>query len=123
MKNSKIEKVMIDFKQVKEPKTGVKNGREWKMTPISIKVGEVWYNGSCFKDEQVEEFNNLNTDKQVYIKTWVEEYNGNQYNKFALLNEQEKMQLKLDELLLFYKFMLNDSDLREKYIRFKAEQN
>jgi len=120
--NEQTELLQIEQKKVGEVKSGTNSkGKQWSLTQVSIKAGGVWYNGAIFDQKELEEFKAISEDKQHYFKTWLEEYQGSQYNKFALLKETDKLQLKVDELMTFRRFMLSDAEVMAKYNKFKAQ--
>jgi len=116
MGKEKIELIRIDFKKENDVKSGVaKNGKQWKMYPVSIKSGDVWYSGSFFKEEEITKFRSLSIDKSIYLKVWEEEYNGKTYNKFKFLDKSDQLEIRIKRLEEFMSLVLEENqELKEK---------
>lgn len=103
--NEQIQLIRIDKKTEKEKKTGTSSGgKSWEMWPVGIQAGGVWYNASLFNEADHKKFQALKEDKSIYLKTFVEEYQGKQYNKFEFLKDSDKLQLRIERLEKFMKF-------------------
>ena len=103
--NVKIELIRVDKKTEKPSKSGTsKAGKSWTMWPVGIQSGGIWYNASIFSTTEYKKFTELKTDKSIYLKTFVEEYEGSQYNKFEFLKDADKLELRISRVQKFMKF-------------------
>lgn len=103
--NAKIELIRIDKKSEKDKKTGKsKAGKEWTMWPVSIQSGGIWYQAALFSETEYKKFQELKQDKSIYLKTFVEEYDGKQYNKFEFLKDVDKQEVRIQRLEKFMSF-------------------
>lgn len=89
---SEIKTVTPEAVKVGETKSGTKNGKDWTLWPVGIKIGEQWYNGAVFDESSLECFK---TGQEITL----EFYKDEQYGwKFRLPKDNDLIKMELENI-------------------------
>jgi len=71
--SNELKTVTPEAVKVGETVSGNKNGRDWTLWPIGIKIKGQWYNGAVFDESSLERFK---TDQEITLEFYKDEQYG-----------------------------------------------
>jgi len=90
--SGEIKTVTPEAVKVDETKTGSKNGKDWTLWPVGIKIKEVWYNGAVFDKDSLERFK---TGQEITL----EFFKDPQYGwKFRVPKDSDLIKMELENI-------------------------
>lgn len=69
-----IKEVIIQKISIKDPKHGEKNGREWTMYPVGVQIKDIWYNGTFWNADDLDEFKMYESGSTQLLVFFQDEY-------------------------------------------------
>lgn len=94
-----IARVKIETVNVGETKTGSKNGKDWTLWPIGLKINDKWVNGAVFNQDEVTRLQEASDKGEVIaLDFFQDEYNGQKQNKFRFPKKIDELEDRIAKL-------------------------
>lgn len=100
----------IEKVDIKEKKSGEKNGRKWSFIPVGIRTGGKWYSGAINDDRLLQE---LKEGSKVDLILYEEEFKGTMYGKFKFPTETDKLKTRIDRVEKGLATLYNNPKIKE----------
>ena len=112
-----IKRALIEVVNIKDPKSGSKNGKDWKLWNAGIKVNGEWHNTTLWTEEDVEKLKGME-GKTTDLYFFKEQYNGTEYDKFRIPKQVELMDIRVSRMEAFSMLVMEHfPELKEPFLQ------